>query len=337
MKKIIAFSLLFSLFIFVNGKKLTTLNEISKPNMLSIEGNNFLITEGTSVFIYSLKDFSLVKKFGKEGEGPREFKISQFGPPMIAYFYKGKIFISSSGKISKFTLNGNFIDEMKIPPFSVARPFLDKFIATGTAENDKGKTALSVNLLDSKMNRIKILYKSDFEIGPNMSYIYPLNNFSFEPYKDKLFMIRGKDGFVIDVFNKEGSILYTIKKEEPKIKVDKEYREKTIDSFKTNPNTKQYWEFFKNRIKFKDYYPPVQGIRVVDDLIYLLTYKTDKGRTECIIMDLKGKILKRVFVPMPMLYGMDYMPKFSFSGKRFYYLKENEDEEIWELFSEKIF
>lgn len=337
MRKFFIFIILFSLIFSVSGKKLAILKEISKPNMIGIEGDRFLITEGASVYIYSLKDFSLVKKFGKAGEGPKEFKISPFGPPMIAFYYKDKIVVSSSDKISFFTKDGEFIKEMKIPPFAVARPFLDKFIATGTAKNDEGKTALSVNLYDSKMTRLKILYKSDFEIGPNMSYIYPINNFSFEPYKERLYLIRGKDGFVIDVYNSNGNVLYSIKKTEPRIRVDDFYKEKTFESFKTSPNTKQYWEFFKNRIKFKEFYPPIQGIRLADDLIYLLTYRTKNGKTECIVMDLKGSIKKRVFLPMPMLYGMDYMPKFDFANKKFYYLKENEDEEEWELFVENIF
>ncbi len=320
----------------LNGTMLATLDELSKPNMLSVEGNNILITEGTSIYIYSLSDYKLVSKFGKDGEGPKEFKVSRFGPPLIAYFLDDKLCVSSNGKLSFFTLKGEFISEMRIPPFAVAVPFLNKFIATGSATMDNKKTVLCVNLYDSKMKKLKLLYKSDMEVGPNASFSYPITSFSYQPYQNYLYLVRGTSGFVIDVYDQNGKVIRTIKKEEPRISVDKLFRDKTVESFKTNPNFKQFWEFFKTRIKFKEYYPPIQGIRVADDLIYVFTYKTKGNGTECIILDLNGKEIKRLFLPLPRLYGMDYMPKFDFNNRQFYYLKENDDDEVWELYSIKL-
>ncbi len=66
---------LFIIFILISfltyGKVVTALEEISQPKMMSISKDYLLITEGSSIFVYSMKDFSLVKKFGKEGEGPK--------------------------------------------------------------------------------------------------------------------------------------------------------------------------------------------------------------------------------------------------------------------------
>ena len=98
--RIIYFIILFILIsFFAFGEVVTTFEEISKPQMMSINKDYLLITEGPSIFVYSMKDFSLVKNFGHAGEGPKEFKVSAFGVPMIAYFYKNNIFVSSDSKI----------------------------------------------------------------------------------------------------------------------------------------------------------------------------------------------------------------------------------------------
>ncbi len=216
MKKLILMILIILISIYSYGKVIATLEEISKPQMMAVSEKYFLITEGSTIFIYSTKDFSFVNKFGKAGEGPREFKISPFGPPMIAYFYEGNIFVSSDSKVSYFTPTGKFIKEIRVPPFSVFRPFKNVYIATGSAVNDDKQTVLTINLHNSKMEKIKELYQSDMSIGPNATFSYPTNQFSYEPYGDKLFLVRGKEGFVIDVLSIDGKKLYTIKKKTTK-------------------------------------------------------------------------------------------------------------------------
>ncbi len=330
-KYFIVLSLLISFFAY--GKVVTTLERISKPQMISVSENYFLITEGSTIFIYSMKDLSFVRKFGKAGEGPKEFKVSPFGPPMIANFYHGNIFVSSNSKVSYFTPDGKFIKEFRVAPFSLFRPFKNVFVATGSAVNDDKQTVLTINLHNSKLEKVKELYKSDMSIGPNSSFSYPMNQFSYEPYGDKLYLVRGKEGFVIDVISISGDKLYTIKKEYEKIKVTQEYKDKTFQSFKTNPNFKQFFEYFKQRTKFKKFYPPIQDIRVTDDRIYVITFKKKNSNTECIILDLKGNELKRVYVPYPELHGLDYLPEYDIFNKTFYILIENEDEEVWELHS----
>jgi hypothetical protein len=54
--------------------KLATLTGIMKPDSIYIDNRQIYIMENPTFFIYSLEDFRLKKKFGKPGEGPREFK-----------------------------------------------------------------------------------------------------------------------------------------------------------------------------------------------------------------------------------------------------------------------
>jgi hypothetical protein len=316
---------------FIRAEKIATLEGLMRPDMIDIGNNRIYISERATIYIYSLEDFRLIKKFGKEGEGPREFKINPFGPPMVAMPYNDKIYVSSDTKLSVFTRDGKFIKESKVMPFTVFIPFLDKYLATGTAADDKNQALLSVNLYNGKYEKIKGLYVSDMQIGASFVMDFPLNSFSFPPYKDRIYIAAGKEGFVIDVFDKEGTKLYRIKKDYKPLKVPEDYKKKTLEWFKSNTFYKQAWEFFKNRISFRTHYPAIRDMDVTDDRIYVLTYKKQDGNSECIIMDLKGNEQKRVFVHCPDMWGMDYYPKYNIYNRAFYTLVENEDEEVWEL------
>jgi hypothetical protein len=73
MKKI---GLTMFLFLFTNlvfASKIATFPDLLKPGRFVVDGKQIFITEGITIRIYSLEDFSLQKKFGKMGEGPREF------------------------------------------------------------------------------------------------------------------------------------------------------------------------------------------------------------------------------------------------------------------------
>jgi hypothetical protein len=82
---------------------------------------------------------------------------------------------------------------------------------------------------------------------------------------------------------------------------------------------------------------------VADEKIYVLTYKKEKEKSEFVILDLKGKLLKKVFLPFNQSdewfhYSLakatsQASPHATFTIKngKLYQLIENEDKEIWEL------
>lgn len=321
----------------VQAKKVAAFADVLKPDTLTIGNNRIYITEGTTVYIYSLKDFRLVKKFGKEGEGPGEFKIVPFSK-MIAHPYNndGKVYISSFAKLSVYSKDGKFIKETKITPFAVFRPFRDVFLATASTADEKGQTVVAVNLYNETFEKVKELYVSDMQVGQSLTLDFPVNSFAFPSYKDRVYVAAGKEGMVIDVFDKKGRKLYRIKKDYKPIKVTEAYKQEIMDWFKNDPIYKDFWDFMKKRISFKTFYPAILRIFVLDDRIYLLTYKKQGENSECIVMDLQGNEEKRVFLPCPENIGMDYLPKYDFYNRTFYSLVENEDDEVWELHMTEI-
>ncbi|MCU0285170.1 MAG: hypothetical protein MUF15_02110 [Acidobacteria bacterium] len=313
--------------------KLATLNQVINPNGLAVTNSYIYVLEEPTIYIYSAKDFQLVKKFGKKGEGPQEFMTAPFGfMPMILYPYDNgsKLLVNSNSKVSFFTADGTFIKEVRVSPMQVFLPLNDIYISTGSGESNKKEQIVTINLYDKNFQCQKEIYKSDMVIGANFNFNYPLTPFSFWGYKDKIYIASAKDGFVILVFDKTGKLLHQLKKDYKPLKVTAEYKKKTLDFYKNNPQLQQLWEFFKDRISFKEYYPPIRDMLVRDDKIYVLSYYKKGDESECIILDLNGKELKRIFVPLPENYG-DSKYIYDIADNCFFSLVENEEEENWEL------
>ena len=110
MKKL--FIILITFFILISasvtGEVIATLPDLLNPTGLVIEDENMYITQDITVYIYSLKDFKLKKKFGKKGEGPQEFNQFAAITPL-----KDKLLINSMSKISYYTKDGEYINEIK--------------------------------------------------------------------------------------------------------------------------------------------------------------------------------------------------------------------------------
>lgn len=333
MEKRILFVLIVILLFSINipaaaANKTVVLPEIMKPQMIAPFGDKLYITEKFNIYIYSLKDFKLIKKFGKEGEGPREFIISPFGPGLIIYPIKDKLIVSSFGKMTYFTPTGEFIEEKKLSGFTVFSPAEHRFVGVGMKANEKNKNVLAVSLYDSGFQPLKDLYISDYEVGPGSVTSLPVSPFYPIPYKKKIYLVAGKEGFVFDVFDLDGKKLKRIQKKYKPQPVTADYKKRMEHWHKHESPTKEFPDLFK--ISFKSECPALRDAYVIDDRIYAITYKQEQGETECVIMDLEGKEIKRVYIPVPELKPME-LPLYGIDSHRFYWLSENIDEEEWEL------
>ncbi|MCP5053960.1 MAG: hypothetical protein GY940_42725 [bacterium] len=320
---------------FLHAKKVVPLPEVLKPGMIAVNDSRLFVAEKPKVHVYSLEDFKLVKTFGKSGEGPREFKFSQFGPPMIFYPYQKRLLVNSLNKISYFSQNGEFIKETKTTGFTTYIPMKDGYTGTIMTQNKKNKMVLGVSVFDSKLKKGKELYISDITVGPGATILVPLASFTFDTTDDKVFVIIGTEGFVIDVFDLSGNKLYRIKKDYPSIPVTDAYKKRTIHWFK---NESPFKRFIGPNfpINFRDNYPPLKDIEVDNNKIYAITNKEIDGKREIVVMDLKGTELKRVSLEFPE--EGPYFPSgnYAIRNDTLYTIVENEDDEQWELHIQEI-
>jgi hypothetical protein len=114
-KLLISFLAVLFLTCLVSAAKVAVLGELQRPASITVDGSQVFITEGINVYIYSEKDYSLQKKFGKEGEGPQEFKRhpNPMSESIRISVQPKEILVNSIGKISYFTRKGEFIREMR--------------------------------------------------------------------------------------------------------------------------------------------------------------------------------------------------------------------------------
>jgi hypothetical protein len=95
---------------------------------------------------------------------------------------------------------------------------------------------------------------------------------------------------------------------------------------------KQFYEAVKDFIQFKEHFPAIKDILVADNTLYIITHKRKNGLWECVLLDLKGKELNRVFVPLSRYIPFTYYPTLCTVENRILYsLIEDEEEEEWKL------
>jgi hypothetical protein len=318
-----------SLCIFAD--KVATFPQINKVDNFSVDSSQIYISEGISVFIYSQKDFKLVKKFGKKGEGPEEFSFFARVEPQ-----KNNLIINSMGKISFYTKEGKYIKEIKSRSGSRNFFFLplgQGFVGAGFRQ-DRGTFYQTINLYDDTLAKSREIfkYKSVFQMGKKMNPL-EVQGRQYQVAQKKI-LIDQPDGS-IKVFDQAGSHLTTIKGNYQKIKFTSEHKQALIESYKANPQIRGVYNQFKDMVQFPKYFPPIQLFRTANGRVYVLTYKRENGRAECYIYNLDGRLIKQALIPMFDKSPQEPFPFAILNGK-IYQIYENIDDEEWELHINKI-
>ena len=337
------------IFIIVSNMSLfsesKTLQEIMKPEMIRVYDKQIFIVQGAEVFIYSLENFKLLKTFGKKGEGPGELSVS----PM---FYNtiivnsNQIILNSFNKLVYYTREGKFINEVRkktelrqIIPFGKNYLRLDQIHMEGKTQYQR------LLLYDHNFNFIKEIcrQKSSIQSVKRVTNIIS-DSMDFKVWKERLYVERSDLGFLIEVYNSNGQKIHQIKKKARKIPISKSYKKFSIQRFKNDPYVKEmgFSNFKKNvsDIQFPKYFPFIQSIDITDDRIYIRTYENKNNKEKCIITDLKGNIIKTLYLPkiveapfLAFYLGIRY---YTFHNGKFYYLNENEDDETWNLIIQSV-
>ncbi|MCK4888995.1 MAG: hypothetical protein KAS97_03630, partial [Candidatus Aminicenantes bacterium] len=216
---------------------------------------------------------------------------------------------------------------------------------------DGSLSTTALKIYDSEFKELKELYKQPFfrqGAFPNFRFDLGKDFLLYQIADNKIFVEKSDKDFLIDVYDFKGNKLYEIKKKYKKIPISSRDKSILIKEFEMDPQTqkllKQYgfkWnEFSKNfKFDFPDHYPSIKTMDIVNNKIYIKTFKKKDNKIETIIMDLKGKVLRTTFIKptvkewiMAMILGIRLE---TIHNDNIYYIQENEDEE-WELFVQKI-
>jgi hypothetical protein len=310
------------------GEVVAGLEGVLKPETIYVDSDRLYLIENFSVFIYSLEDYRLIKKFGRKGEGPREFNSF-----LRINVHKDKLFINSRMKLSIYSKKGEFISEMRPGSNSwMFKPLGNHYVGYAPKMEDK-KGYSTLNLYDHQLKKQKELICKPYPFRRG-GRINPLTALRRPPFyiSSGLVFIEGVKEGVIECFDIEGNRVRSIT---PAIKPTKctAEREKELRRFFASDHRfKGVWEEVKSRIVFSKHYPLFKHFAVVDGAIYVVTYKQSAGTHdfECFVLDLKGNPVKHTHVTIlnNSVFEGDEFPYCIKDGKLFQVVENPDDEEI---------
>lgn len=329
MKKTIWILFILLMVFFLLQPKTVTLPEIMKPGALSVDDTQIYITENATVFIYALKDFKLIKKFGKEGQGPQEFAIHP-RVPLSVDSSTDKLIINSLGKVSFFSKKGEFLKEIRaLPNYFNFQPIGDQYLGLGQAFDDNALYN-TVNIFDQNLKKIKEIHRADSGLkGPGKGIRVLQKPFMYQGNKDNI-LLPGEKGSEIDVFDTGMNKRFTITVDHKKKRVTQDFKDSVINYFQTSPRTKDIYEVLLKPVSFPDTFPVYQVFFLVEDRILVLTWEKEKGNNLFFVYDLAGKFLKKVWIPLVYQNDLEFYP-ITIKGGKLYQLIEDFDSEEWNL------
>ena len=340
MKKSIYLPILLILFsVIVSGKKLAVLPGLVNPFEFIIDADRIYIPDEATIFIYSLEDGSLIKKFGKEGEGPEEFYLDRAGGNnQVGIFFKdNQLLVNSFGRMSYFTRDGEYVKEIKIPG-TVGRWFgalKDKFIGRKFSR-DKNQVKYHLILMyDSNFKLIKEVYRHEHPLNLRLNKKFnplTIDQADFKICDNKIFVIDSQRSRII-IYDEKGEKMLTIIPDVKRVEFTKIDKEELIEDFKFSPMWTRLYSARKSLFQFPDFYPPIRNfyLDALDKRIYVQSnYSNTRGKIEYLIFDFKGKLIKRTMLP----FKIESRSKF-YNGK-LYQLLLNEETEEFELHVEEI-
>ncbi|MCP4147265.1 MAG: hypothetical protein GY757_05895 [bacterium] len=318
-----------------DGKKIIPLTEIFKPVSIASCGENIYIVHEASVTVISTKDYKVIKTFGKQGEGPREFKLNSSGVGMYMSLEDRRILVNSVGKVSFFTKGGAFISEQKVGPrIRFLARFGKGYIGrTGDFQNDA--VYLCFNIYDEKFEKLKEICRRPlptfkYKDGGRFRDFFSKTLPEFYIAGERVF-ISGEKADTIDVFDLEGktAITITVKEKKPR-KLTGSDKQAINDVYKTHPWYRNRWELVKEALQFPDYFSALRKFSVADKKIYVQTFNRTAAGTDVLIYDLKGSFIEKVTLPLG---ESDIATFFLYTIKdgKLYRLYENPDTDTYEL------
>lgn len=277
---ILTLILVMSVRINLYAQKAIELPGVQKPHQIFMDGNDLYIFDEAdySLHVYTLEPFALKFKVGKKGNGPHDFRYLPYvyvQPDFLACtdFLK-TVFFSKDGKVLKAKEYKEFAD-FDTNSEMLLFPVKNNFVRI-TA--DHGTEKRHVFLCNSEFNTIKKLYEGPF-VWRTGAPVFPRTDTVC--YKDMIFISDSEKGFYWTVFDSQGKKLRVIDKSQDVDKIslsDERDKDKITDE--------------------PIYYPRLHQYCVSGDKIYATTFKKKDNMREMIVLNLEGRILERLFLPL---------------------------------------
>jgi hypothetical protein len=311
----------------VEGKTAAVIDGLTNPRYLAAANDRLYIEQNTVIYIYSLTDFKLIKKFGHDGTEP----VQQLGALPISIDVRFKDMIINSGaRVSFFSRDGMLKKVLQVIDVGSTfyQPLGDGFAAQGIAFKGDD-VCVAVHLFDARLNKVKQVFLYEDPVVKDRKIDLLHQDALFSTCGDKLY-VGSREDLTIDVFDHTGKQINTIK--HPKQYQKRKFTakdEKNIRELLKSMAPGEY-EQAKDRLFFNDHYSAIADLVVTGNAIFVLTWKRKPGQAEFIIFDINGKLKKQgyfPFVPRDPIAGYPW----NIDNGKLYQVIQNSDTQKWEL------
>ena len=324
--------------------EIVPLEDITNPGYsFHVDGNELFLVNDHSIFVYGLDPVKLKFKIGQKGDGPSDFKyrplLFVYPDFIIALDYTKTLWFSRKGELLKIKNYSDFADfntnqEMRLLPVKnhYIRVVVDHDLCTQT-----------IYLLDDQFERIALLHEGLFDWWPpglrdpskteNHKMIRHIMD--AEIWGDRIFIYDSNRGFFLKVFDHTGQLLRMVSHNSERCKrITDEYKAKAIDFTLENDPYDYYKKIPKESFAFYTFFPPIESLRIAENILFATTYLEKDPGHEIVVMDLTGQIVRRIYPRLPSFkYTKSLLAKdlYAFDKDKMYQLVKNKTTELWEL------
>ena len=273
------------------------------------EGNIFIANpKAKENYIFMLNnDGSLISVFGSNGQGPGELQ----SPKELAISKQDEIFITDRGKVIVFSNTGQFIKDFRIDnEYQKIIPLdRDGYLAIAVKLNEDLSQSFQVILCTSGLEELKTLDSSKIESFKKAVKVNIIPTLVHWEKSNKHIYTGNTDEYEIRVFDFDGKLLRSIKKEYEAVSLSDKDRERY------EQNLQRYPPEIRESFFIPDAFPPFRDIVALGDKWLLIqTYdKPNEGSSIYDIFDTNGEFIGRTELE-------GYQVKFK--GDRVYCLKQ---------------
>jgi hypothetical protein len=260
------------------------------------------------IFILN-RDGSLVSVFGSSGQGPGELQ----SPLELSISKQDEVFITDRGKVVVFSNTGQFREDFRIDSeYQKIIPLnRERYLAIAVKLNEDLSQNFQVLLCSSEMEELKTLDSSIIESFQKATKVNIIPTLVHWEKSDSHIYTGHTDEYEIRVFDFDGQLLRSIKKEYEAVSLSDEDRERY------EKNLQRYPPELRESFFIPDTFPPFRDIVALgDETLLIQTYERPNEESSVYdIFDTNGD-----FMGITELEG--YQVKFK--GDRLYCLKQKE-------------
>ncbi len=309
------------------------LPQVMNPFFITMaDGRLYIVENSATAHLYTIgaKGVTFVKTFGREGQGPGEFDFMY-----LIRVFKDHLDIPGSYKLARFSLDGDYIGEVKLPigAFKGGIYRLGENYVSKDYQHDSNGTTATIRLYDKNFKLIREIGALKDPLGIEKINLVA-DYYSPRVVGDQIFVISAGKESIVTVYNRDGIRQREIRLPLEPVKMTAALREAIVKPLKENSELKAGWKEFEKRFYFPDRTPGLDYFDIVDGKFVTRTYNYRQDSVEFVIFDLQGRELQRLDLPYTGRLSNGVL--FCFYQGRYFYLQEDSTGEAWELHSEKV-